>query len=70
MKYNVLADDQIVNKRGPVSLDEATEIVKTISGRMALGAFFAKEQNNQELKLKNISTRESLKIVEAKDEKQ
>ena len=65
MKYNVLANGEIVNKLGPVSLDEATETAKALIGRLTIGAKLAHDQGNEALRQKNLSTRDSIRIVVA-----
>ncbi len=62
-KYNVLVDSETINRNGPMSLREATELVKILCGRFTLGAHIASSLGDEEKKLKNLSSMDSIEIV-------
>ncbi len=66
MKYDVLVDSKTVNKE-PLTLDKATELVIRLAGRFTVGAQLAEKQNKEDLRVKNLLSRDTIRIVEAKD---
>jgi hypothetical protein len=62
MKYNVYLNKSKINKK-KLSLNEAVELVKTLSSRFTTSAYLASTQGNSELFSKMIASRESLRVT-------
>lgn len=67
MKYNVLVDGKIANFTGPVSLDEATNMVKKIAVKLTVNIHIANKKGDEVFLSKNVNARDSIKIVEVQD---
>lgn len=59
MKYKVMIDDQVKEYE---TLEEAVEIIKTVSSRLTVSAMMAATAGNDELREKCNKTRQSIRM--------